>query len=175
MLSVGDDVLGDSQWIAALYAEMARFESAASLAADKAEIEYRRWKASKAIALRLAKKVTVAEIEESYRADPGYEAIAIAPVRMRAQAAVFQGVKEALSIKSKMLDAGLRNLRGHEQALRVEDNSDRFADMNPVQQEAMTVAVETANRIAAAQPAVVGPPPAPLPKGVTRRARLIEG
>jgi hypothetical protein len=153
MLAVGDDVVADSQWIAALYAEMARFERAALLSAEKADMGYRRWKAQKSAEFRAKAKdkKTQAEVESSYRADKDYEEQSLRPEIFRAQAGVFQGLKEAFAIKAKMLDAAVRNMRSHEQALRTEVSSDRFSDLAQLQREAESAAgasVEAAARIA---------------------------
>ena len=185
LLAYGDDATSDSQWVASMYAECSRFEKAASLEAEIADSSYVRWKAQRAAEFRdkssaktakgAPKAATIAEVEEFYRNHADYIALSTAPARLRAQAGVFKGLVESFAIKSRMLDAAVRNMRGYEGTSRTESygTSARDSALADMQRDALasSSAIEAANALASSQPAVVGPPP-PAPPDMSRKPRL---
>lgn len=129
------DIIHEGQYVAALYAEMGRLASAAEFAAEFAEAEYKRWQASVSAAFRAqreksgGKGPTVAEVEDHYRAHAEYEAQKTSPLRFKAQARIFEDLREAFNIKHRIIAEHSRVLRGYEQTLRTENNADELQNV----------------------------------------------
>ena len=122
-----EDLVLESQTVAALYAEMARLHAAATKMFDDKEAEMRQWKANMRGACRSTKtKPSQREQEDYYQTDveylPRYEAVN----RAKAIAACFDDLKEVFRIKARQLDKLHSVDFGH---TRGESSFDRLAEM----------------------------------------------
>lgn len=120
------DIITEGQYVAALYGEMGRLANAAAFAAERQEAEYRRWQAIVSNEYRLTtfknakKNPTVDETKNHYRSLPEYDARKVASVQLRAQAKIFEDLREAFAIKGRIIAEHSRVLRGYEAAARTE-------------------------------------------------------
>ncbi len=151
----------EAQVVAALYAEMARFQRAAEYAAGRAEVRYRKWKAAKGDELRAARKTakekppTAAQVEAYYRDHADYEKMSEEPERMKAIAGLFDDLKWSFRMKSQMMSDVTRSLSGYESAARAEESASsahtRLADYTSLAEEASRIASESGSSEAMAE------------------------
>lgn len=134
----------DSQWLAALYMEMARARRASERASAHAERQFVKWKAEIASQARAAAaaaaaddekkgkktagKLTGAEAEEAYRTHPEYEERASVSAYYKTLADLFEDAMQAFTLKSRMIEAQSRILHGDFHARRVEDRTQAGAE-----------------------------------------------
>lgn len=118
-----NDVLADAQTVAMFYAECARAQRACERAAATGEREFVAWKAYVSGEARRKsgdKKITVAETEDAYRTHKDYQTKAGVQTYYTALAGLFEDLKMAFSIKSRMIDAVMRGMSAADRAHRVE-------------------------------------------------------
>jgi hypothetical protein len=115
----------DSQWLAALYMEMARARRASERASAHADRQFVKWKAEVAAKARAdaGKKITGAEAEEAYRTHPEYEQRASVAAYYKTLADLFEDAMQAFTLKGRMIEAQSRILHGDFHARRVEDRT----------------------------------------------------
>lgn len=166
----------ESQVIANLYAEMARFQRAAEYRAARAEVAYRKWKSAKVDELREARKKagakekapTVAEGEAYYRDHAEYEEKSEEPERWKAIAGLFDDLKWAFRMKSDHIKDASRTLAGYERAAGAEARAEeRLTDYRSLAEEAADIAKQSGSS-EAARALLEGEKPA-------RQARPLEG
>lgn len=124
------DLVSDAQTVALLYAECARAQRSAERAAAAAEREFVSWKSQMAAEARRKsgeKKLTVAEAEDAYRTHYEYAGKAGAAAYYNALAGLFEDLKQAFAIKSRMIDTLLRASGAADRAFRVEDRGSNFS------------------------------------------------
>jgi hypothetical protein len=122
----------DSQSVAAHYATMARAQRACERAAASGEASYRAWKARTAEEFRKAnkdRKITVAEVEEYYRGHEDYEKVSSLPNYYEKLAGLFDDLKRAFEIKSRLISSQVHMLGGELAAHRAES---RGGEMPPM-------------------------------------------
>jgi hypothetical protein len=101
----------EGQVVAALHAEIARASRACESEAMYAEIAYRKWKATHAMAMRSGEtKMTEKAIEESYRVKAEYEEMSSAPERWNLLARLFADLRDSVRLKAEMIKAHERSL-----------------------------------------------------------------
>jgi len=116
------DPWADAQTVAMHYAECARAQRACERAAAAAEREFVSWKAGIMRSARSGdKKVTVSEAEGAYRTHSDYAAKAATQDYFTSLAGLFDDLKQAFSIKARMIDAVLRGMTSADRAHRVEN------------------------------------------------------
>lgn len=146
------NLLVEGQSIPPLYAEAGRLEQAATFAAAKAEMEYRRWKAQKAMAFRAASgKVTKDQVEESYRLDPAYEEMCLAGKRFEALAGLAESIRWAFQIKGQVQHDQTLMLRESEKSVRLDDEVDRMREMETLERHAAEVFARSRDEVEAMQ------------------------
>jgi hypothetical protein len=132
------NLLVEGQSVAAFYVEMGRAQRAAELAAAKAEIIYRKWKADQSSRFRISrseKKPTKDECEENYRTNPAYEEMASASEKFKALAGLFDDIKRGFDIKGRVVHDQTTMVLGHERATRADDDFDRLSEMESIEEE----------------------------------------
>lgn len=112
----------DAQTVAMFYAECARAQRACERAAAAAERSFVAWKAhvSGEARRKATGKITGAEAEEAYRTHKDYETKASASVYYESLGGLFEDLKQAFSIKARMIDAVLRGSATADRTHRVE-------------------------------------------------------
>lgn len=133
------NLVTDAQSLAANYGAMARAQRACERASANAEIAYRKWKAQRSEEFRKKnadRKITVAEVEESYRAHPDYESVSSTSVYYEKLAGLFDDLKQAFRIKGEMVKV-TANLIGGDLAARytearVENRSESSGGLPPM-------------------------------------------
>jgi len=119
------NIVYDSQWLSALYMEMARARRASERASAHAERQFVKWKAEIASIARAKadKKITGAEAEEAYRTHAEYEMRASVSAYYKTLADLFEDAMQAFTLKARMIEAQSRILNGDFHARRVEDHT----------------------------------------------------
>lgn len=154
----------DSQWLAALYMEMARARRACERAAAHADRQFVKWKAEIASQARAKseKKLTSDQAEEAYRTHPDYEERASVGAYYKTLAELFEDAMQAFTLKSRMIEAQSRILNGDFHARRVED---RASAPTPASESTEDLSERAASKLdtsgAPAAPTLPGLPPMP--------------
>lgn len=131
MVIDGGNLLADGQVLAAHFVEFARAQRACEYSAEYAERGYKKWRAQRSNELRHSAKTketkapTVAETEDAYRVHADYERVSSEPARWLMLAGIFEDLKNAMQIKSRVLTAQLHNLNDYERTVRAEDKVER--------------------------------------------------
>ena len=115
----------EGQTVAALFAEMARAQRACERMCARAEVEFAAWKAHMVRAFKAqmeasGKKSTDKDAEANYRAHADYKQHAHLATHYKFLGFLFSDIKEAFSIKAKMIAAQSRMMEGHEHATSAE-------------------------------------------------------
>jgi hypothetical protein len=123
-----DNLVVESQTVAALFAEMAHAQAAARHMHATAEVQFRKWKAQRGAECRTRSdgKVTDKAVEEFYRSHVDYEARYDEVNRLEVLAALFADLKQAFELKQRSLKDLHGVLGGH---TRVVNSEDRVQEM----------------------------------------------
>jgi hypothetical protein len=154
----------DSQWLAAMYMEMARARRACERASAHAERDFVRWKAEVSAEARRKsdKKLTNDEAAEAYRTHPDYERRAAVSAYYKTLSDLFEDAMNAFQLKAKMVDAQSRMLAGDFRAKRVEDRA------SAGERESDWMSEDLSERAAAALDTLAGSPVVPpMPTSTT--------
>lgn len=140
----------EGQTVAALFAEMARCQRACELACARAEVEFRRWKAAmvksyRAMAEAEGKRGTDKGSEAYYRSHDDYKQFANLPNYYKTLGYLFMDLKEAFSIKARVLESQSRMMGQHEHVLSREEStaSDRTESTERLEEMAAAVIAES--------------------------------
>lgn len=137
------NLLVEGQSIPPLYAEAGRAEQAATLAAARAEMSYRRWKAQCAAKIRAeragGKGPTKDEVEEFYRLQPDYEEMCMASKQFEALAGLFESIRWAFQIKAQVQHDQTLLLKENERNVRLDDAVDRMREIEELEREAAEI------------------------------------
>lgn len=161
----------DSQWLSALYMEMARARRACERASAHAERQFVKWKAEIAAQARSKseKKLTGAEAEEAYRTHAEYEERASVSAYYKTLADLFEDAMQAFTLKSRMIEAQSRILHGDFHAKRVEDRASAPDRETPESSEDLSEraagALDTVPGMTGTLPSMP-PPPTRKPRGM---------
>lgn len=166
----------DSQWLAALYMEMARARRACERASAHAEREFVKWKAEVAAEARKSaeKKLTNDQAAEAYRTHPEYEKRAAVGAYYKTLADLFEDAMNAFQLKARMVDAQSRMLAGDFHARRTEDRTASRNEKSDESSEDLSARAAAALDTQAGATATLplpGMPPAPPPPTTTRSPR----
>lgn len=171
------NLIYDSQWLSALYMEMARARRACERASAHADRQFVKWKAEIAAQARAKaeKKLTGAEAEEAYRTHPEYEDRASVSAYYKTLADLFEDAMTAFQLKGRMIEAQSRILHGDFHARRVEDRASAptpaHGESTEDLSERAAAALDTSGAPAAptlpGMPPMPPAPPARKPRGMT--------
>lgn len=155
----------EGQTVAALFAEFARAQRACERAAAVADSDFAQWKAHmvrsyKAHCEASGKKGTDKDAEANYRAHEDYRSHAGLGIHYHHLSLLFRDLKEAFSIKAKMIETQSRMIGQHEHVTRADVESEGVTD------EERGESTERLEELAAAvfaqsRGTSVSPPPSP--------------
>jgi hypothetical protein len=152
-----DNLVLESQTVAMLFGEMARVHAAAKLAKEQADVEFRRWKATKAAEGRRVldngedskgkkKPPTKEQVEDYYRLDPEYEDAYRRTNRASVIADMVADLKKGFELKQRALHDLHGVTFGHD---RVQAGDDRLTQMaERIEAEAIPMMEESAGTLA---------------------------
>lgn len=152
----------DRQAVPALFLEAARMQRGCERSAAQAEMAFAAWKAARgqearAAAAKRSEKITDKAVEAAYRTHKDYESYAQMGPYYRALASLFQDLKDAYTMKARMIESISMDMRGYEKtehAAELEE-SDSLDDLD----EMAAKSIEEGRRKTSV--AVAPPPPPP--------------